>query len=241
MTNPYGSSAPQPPDAPGYGQQPMTPQGSTAPTSGSYGTGATPGGPAVPPAQPPKKRWPWIVGIGCGCLALLLAVLLFLIFGLHALGSKAGDDDTTSASPTTTTSSTPSDTDSATPTDTDSPTTDSPTPTAAGPVAPEDQQAAKDRFWQWAQAVDGGDYQGACRLMTLPDQTEPMPEAGVSACADSLKGQNIDQGQLTGITEDILDTRGNDDGTVTISSQGEDFPYSMVKASDGQWYIHIVS
>lgn len=262
MTNPYGSSAPEPPSAPGFGQPassgspvpPPAPGGPGAPSAGSsapqYG-----GGTGMPPAEPPKKRWPLFVGIGCGCLALLAIGALVLALGLGALGGPGEEDPTTTDTTTTAdqTTTDPATTDPATtdpattdpattdPATTDPATTDpATTPAATGPVSQEEADASKQRAYDFIMAVDSGDYETACGMMLNPLTQEPMTDPTmISGYAEGVRGEQQQTGQLAGLTVDMLEARPNDDGTVTISVAGTDFPYNMRKASDGQWYFDV--
>lgn len=242
MTNPYGSSAPEPPSAPGFGQPassgspvpPPAPGGPGAPSAGSsapqYG-----GGTGMPPAEPPKKRWPLFVGIGCGCLALLAIGALVLALGLGAIGGS-GEEGPTTTDTTTTADQTTTD-----PATTDPATTDpATTPAATGPVSQEEADASKQRAYDFIMAIVSGNYETACGMMLNPLTREPMTDPTmISGCAEGMRGEQQQTGQLAGLTVDMLEARPNDDGTVTISVAGTDFPYNMRKASDGQWYFDV--
>ena len=103
------------------------------------------------------------------------------------------------------------------------------TPAATGPVSQEEADASKQRAYDFIMAVDSGNYETACGMMLNPLTQEPMTDPSmISGCAEDMRGEQQQTGQLAGLTVDMLEARPNDD-----------FPYNMRKASDGQWYFDV--
>lgn len=241
------------PSAPSYGSPAAAPtDGSSngAPTYGSpaapsYGSpnaapaspyGQQPGGPAVPPTAPPKKRWPLWVALGCGCLLLLGLALLALIFGVGALNAGSDDESTTPVSSPVSSSSPAG---SSSPASSSAAPSDPATSQAAGAPADADVDQATQRYYQFIMAIDTGDYTGACRLTLAPGTDSPMGEADVAACAQSLEGQGLEKGQASGLTESDFEGTAQADGTVKVTAAGTEMPFAMTKATDGQWYVSL--
>lgn len=242
MSNPYGSEptpqSPEPqPSAPTYGSPSPAPEfgGAQAAPGDQFSGAQYTGGPSLPPAQPPKKRWPLFVGIGCGCLALL--AILGVILAV-AIGASGGKDDEKTASPAATTSASSSAAPSKKATTSAAPTTDAATP-AAAPAGDADLESAKQSFAEFVNASASGDYQTACSHMLNPMTKEPMDGSMASACAEGMKGEDPAAEGMGSIQASQVEAKANPDGSVTISYMGSDFPFPMVKASDGKYYVSV--
>lgn len=119
-------------------------------------------------------------------------------------------------------------------------------PAAGGEVTEEDLTAAKDQFFGFMTALLDGDYEAACGFAIDPNTGEPISGDMQTSCAEGMatQGEAI---QSSGLTSDSLDlikdqteTVDNGDGTIGVKMAGSDFPYSLVKASDGKWYIKVM-
>lgn len=103
---------------------------------------------------------------------------------------------------------------------------------------------AKERFVEFLQVVDDGDYEAACGFTLDPTTGEPPAGETLQQCAESLEAEigangSIQPGTFDAVEPTMLQAEENADGAVTVIMGGEPFPLPMVEHTDGQWYFHI--
>lgn len=122
-------------------------------------------------------------------------------------------------------------------------TTEAPTSEAVAPgeITDQDLDAAEQTFIDFFTAAANKDYATACKKTINPATKEPMTDADAQLCAKNLESsssaEGIDPSLASYVTKENLEAKASDDGTIKISIMGSEFPYSLSKAADGNWYI----
>lgn len=179
------------------------------------------------------------IALGSATLALALAAC-------GSGGSVKTADPTTEAA--TTSAAAPAESSSAAPAATTSaaaPAESSSAAAPAGDLSETDITAAKQRFLDFVTAAVNKDGKGACSIMLDPTASEPTPIAPgpvLDGCAQGIEGEADSIGmtpdQVASLTPDMLEGTAQPDGSVKISAGGQEFPFPMVRAGDGNWYIN---
>lgn len=115
------------------------------------------------------------------------------------------------------------------------------------PITEDDLTAAKELVHEILASLAAGDYDTVCRSTISPASGQPVSEAELPACVQTLSATGeespIPQEIVPRTTVDKLDARDNGDGTITVRmlEVGFDFPYLVVKASDGKLYARMTT
>lgn len=109
-------------------------------------------------------------------------------------------------------------------------------------LSDEDITAASERFVDFIHVLDDGDPVAACAFVVNPATGEPMTGDEATACGDGLAPsmEGLEPGSMDVIDASMIEATDNGDGTVGITMGGTDFPYSMTKGSDGEWYVSVM-
>lgn len=108
-------------------------------------------------------------------------------------------------------------------------------------LSDEDIAAASERFVEFIHVLDDGDPVAACAFVVNPATGEPMTGDEATACGDGLAPsmEGLEPGSMDVIDASMIEATDNGDGTVGITMGGTEFPYSMTKGSDGEWYVSV--
>lgn len=157
---------------------------------------------------------------GVGALALVLG----------AAACTGGDDEQPTAAPTPTAT-----TSEAAPQPSD----------GGGDVTDEDLTAAADRFIEFLQAMDDGDWDAACTHVLDPE-TGTAPEGErLQLCAERGEavmgeyGDVLQPGTFDDVDSSMVIAQETGDDTLALSVAGEPMDIPMVRGDDGQWYLSI--
>lgn len=235
----------------GYGQQPgygQDPNGGFGQQPG-YSQLSPPAGPAAPtypPAsgggqEPPKGKGGRIAifaCVGCAVLALLIGIVGggIWFFTRDAGDTRTGEETTTQEEPSDEVTTEPDPFEEET---TEEETTEEETTE----ITDADHENAKQQFLDFLEVAGQQDERGACAYFIDPLTGEPAEGERLDQCAQTFE----DEGVLDDyspeladyIAESNLETIDNGDGTLdlTVEVDGASSSFTMVKASDGNWYL----
>ncbi|ATG54794.1 hypothetical protein CFK41_08470 [Brachybacterium ginsengisoli] len=109
------------------------------------------------------------------------------------------------------------------------------------PLSEEDLTAVGDVYYEFMQAAVAKDGEAACSLITNPMTNEPLSGAALSGCAEGFEGEaengEIDPEMAEMLDRSMIEGVDNGDGTAGATLMGSDAGVTMIKASDGKWYI----
>ncbi|WP_114854938.1 hypothetical protein [Brachybacterium sp. YJGR34] len=106
-------------------------------------------------------------------------------------------------------------------------------------VTEDDLTAAEQQAIAFFSAIGEQDAEAACGLVYDPAADAPISGDVLAGCAEGLESTGMMESFTPEVvalfTEDTLESTANEDGTITVSASGS--PFTMVKASDGKWYL----
>lgn len=109
------------------------------------------------------------------------------------------------------------------------------------PLSEEDLTSVGDVYYEFMQAAVAKDGEAACSLITNPMTNEPLSGAALSGCAEGFEGEaengEIDPEMAEMLDRSMIEGVDNGDGTAGATLMGSDAGVTMIKASDGKWYI----
>lgn len=109
------------------------------------------------------------------------------------------------------------------------------------PLSEEDLTAVGDVYYEFMQAAVAKDGEAACSLITNPMTNEPLSGAALTGCAEGFEGEaengEIDPEMAEMLDRSMIEGVDNGDGTAGATLMGSDAGVTMIKASDGKWYI----
>lgn len=107
-----------------------------------------------------------------------------------------------------------------------------------------DLTAPKERFVAFLQVVSNGDYEAACGFTLDPATGEPPVDTALDGCVEELESTvgaegAIQPGTFDGLSASDVDAKQNEDGSVSVSLDGEEFARPLVEHTDGEWYFTV--